>query len=276
MDRGTRLSSLVCAVPQFFLSCLHTAFLACACSILDAFLALTTLRILHVASTPCAFLGGPNKGAQMLYQIRLGSRLARLTWQRQGYNLKPGASLYCWVTCMRHLRIGRAEPVGKGRSASLRPSTFCAYSALSMLGCVLNWYPSFAPVSIITRTRACASSSTCHVALLPRHYHSRLTCGRPHNKQTAASGVTSTGDQCLTMASTQREAQPSASLPVLQPSIEISMEKRACGRLMSYISTRKGAHTLAGCRDYSISNSRCVPAVQWCPGPPCSPRRRPC
>ena len=42
--------------------------------------------------------------------------------------------------CMRHLRMPSGLPVGKGREGSLSPRMFCPlYSALSMLGCVLNW-----------------------------------------------------------------------------------------------------------------------------------------
>lgn len=145
MDRGTRLSSLVCAVPQFFLSCLHTAFLACACSILDAFLALTTLRILHVASTPCAFLGGPNKGAQMLYQIRLGSRLARLTWQRQGYNLKPGASLYCWGHLHAPFEDWKGRAGGEGAVGILEAQHILRVQRLVDVGVRLELVPLICP-----------------------------------------------------------------------------------------------------------------------------------
>ena len=63
---------------------------------------------------------------------------------------------------MRHLRMPKGLPVGKGLSTSLRPSTLRPlYRALSMLGCVLNWYPSLLPCSTATRMQAWSSDSTC-------------------------------------------------------------------------------------------------------------------
>mmetsp|Transcript_12803 Transcript_12803/g.44508 ORF Transcript_12803/g.44508 Transcript_12803/m.44508 type:complete len:218 (+) Transcript_12803:1800-2453(+) len=81
--------------------------------------------------------------------------------ETDGQQLMDSGTTLSSLVCMRHLRIPRAEPVGNGRLGSLRPrmpSLEC--SALSMLGCVLNWKPRTSPVRIATRTYASSSLAT--------------------------------------------------------------------------------------------------------------------
>mmetsp|Transcript_3940 Transcript_3940/g.16069 ORF Transcript_3940/g.16069 Transcript_3940/m.16069 type:complete len:223 (+) Transcript_3940:481-1149(+) len=68
----------------------------------------------------------------------------------------------------RHLSTPSGEPIGKGRLGSLRPRMPCsACSCLSMLGWVLNWNPSLAPVATPTRMKASSSPPRISSIIVP-------------------------------------------------------------------------------------------------------------
>ena len=79
----------------------------------------------------------PDTDGQQL--ITIGTLLSSLVWKR-------------------HFKIPSGLPHGNGRFGSFNPKIpSLACNCLSMFGCVLNWYPSFAPVSIATFTNASSS-----------------------------------------------------------------------------------------------------------------------
>mmetsp|Transcript_18197 Transcript_18197/g.50982 ORF Transcript_18197/g.50982 Transcript_18197/m.50982 type:complete len:343 (-) Transcript_18197:325-1353(-) len=81
--------------------------------------------------------------------------------EREGQQLMVRGTRASSLLCIRHFRIPSSLPVGNGREGSLRPSMLLElYAALSMLGCVLNWKPRFAPELMATRTNASSSLLT--------------------------------------------------------------------------------------------------------------------
>ena len=68
----------------------------------------------------------------------------------------------------RHFKTPRGDPIGNGRLGSLRPRMPCsACSCLSMLGWVLNWNPSLAPVATPTRMNASSSPPRISSIIVP-------------------------------------------------------------------------------------------------------------
>lgn len=65
------------------------------------------------------------------------------------------------ITCMRHLRMPRGLPAGKGFWGSFSPSTlWLLYRPLSMLGWVFIWKPLFCPALMFTFSRESSSFRT--------------------------------------------------------------------------------------------------------------------
>mmetsp|Transcript_7498 Transcript_7498/g.22571 ORF Transcript_7498/g.22571 Transcript_7498/m.22571 type:complete len:243 (+) Transcript_7498:170-898(+) len=75
-----------------------------------------------------------------------------------GQQLMTIGTLLSSLDWKRHFKIPSALPQGNGLFGSFNPKIpSLACNCLSMFGCVLNWYPSFAPVSILTFTNASSS-----------------------------------------------------------------------------------------------------------------------
>ncbi len=128
------------------------------------------------------------------------------------------------------------------------------YPALSMLGCVLNWYPGLAPPASTTRTNASASLWICGAAR-----HQEQICLR--TRQLCLLGACSSTQ----IASGKRSAA--------------TAQRRAGGRQRSARAGRDPCSRQTANINTPPAEPRPhphpLPAGSWCPAPRSSPRRRP-